>query len=228
MRKEISRAALAAASAVLLAAASVSCENVGGPVPAPEENGAVSWTPSHEAYDIRVGETVVIGGTLLYADGRAEAMDAFSTSENPDIAKADGGYAVVGVAPGRAAVNAEVRIGRSGARPSEQAVFGRRVYVNVAPEDRRLENLELSPAEVTLARGESVSITVSAVYPDGTRKEVSPSLCSWEAEDDGAQHVTYEPGRVTSRQGGGWTVIRASYSESGKTVSGTMRVTSVD
>lgn len=228
MRKEFSRPAFAAAAAAFLAAASVSCENVDAPVPALEENGAVSWTPSYEAYDIRVGETVVIGGTLLYADGRTEAVDAFSTSENPDIAKADGGYAVVGVAPGRAAVNAEVRTGRSSARPSEECVFGKRVYVNVAPEDRRLLALELSPAEAVLARGESVSITVSAVYPDGTRKEVSPSLCVWEAEDDGAQHVTYEPGRVISRQGSGWTVIRASYSESGRTVSGTMRVTSVD
>ena len=90
-------------------------------------------------------------------------------------------------------------------------------------------SLEVSPSEVTLERGESVRLKVFAVYPDGGRKEIAPSLCRWSVEDDGVQHVIYgSDGVVTACQYSGWTVITASYTESGETVSASSCITTVD
>lgn len=67
-----------------------------------KENTAVSWRPSEESYTIRVGETAKVEGTLLYDDGQTVTLEAFCTSDNPEVVKADGGLGVLGIAPGTA------------------------------------------------------------------------------------------------------------------------------
>lgn len=117
-----------------------------------KEKTAVSWTPSEESYTIRVGETAKVEGTLLYDDGQAVTLEAFCTSDNPEVVRADGG-----------------------------------------------------------------------------RKEIAPSLCRWSVEDDGVQHVIYgNDGVVTACQYSGWTIITASYTESGETASASSCITTVD
>lgn len=67
-----------------------------------KENIAVSWTPSEESYTIRVGETAKVEGTLLYDNGQTVTLEAFCTSDNPEVVRADGGLGVLGIAPGTA------------------------------------------------------------------------------------------------------------------------------
>ena len=64
-----------------------------------KEKTAVSWTPSDESYTIRVGETAKVEGTLLYDDGQTVTLEAFCTSDNPEVVRADGGLGVLGIAP---------------------------------------------------------------------------------------------------------------------------------
>ena len=79
-----------------------------------KEKTAVSWTPSDESYTIRVGETAKVEGTLLYDDGQTVTLEAFCTSDNPEVVRADGGLGVLGIAQGTATVNAQVRLYRNG------------------------------------------------------------------------------------------------------------------
>lgn len=220
---------VAIATAALVAAiAGTSCskeeQNTGF-----KEKTAVSWTPSEESYTIRVGETAKVEGTLLYDDGQAVTIEAFCTSDNPEVVKADGGLGVLGIAPGTATVNAQVRLYRNGNLSAPPTVFEKPVTFTVKAEDKQMMSLEVSPSEVTLERGESVRLKVFAVYPDGGRKEIDPSLCRWSVEDDGVQHVTYgSDGMVTACQYGGWTIITATYTESGETASASSCITTVD
>lgn len=194
-----------------------------------KEKTAVSWTPSDESYTIRVGETAKVEGTLLYDDGQTVTLEAFCTSDNPEVVRADGGLGVLGIAPGTATVNAQVRLYRNGNLSARPTVFEKPVTFTVKAEDKQMMSLEVSPSELTLERGESVRLKVFAVYPDGGRKEIAPSLCRWSVEDDGVQHVIYgSDGVVTACQYSGWTVITASYTESGQTVSASSCITTVD
>lgn len=194
-----------------------------------KENTAISWTPTEESYTIRVGETAKVEGTLLYDDGQTITIEAFCTSDNSEVVRADGGLSVLGIAPGIATVNTQVRLYENGNLSAPASVFEKAVTFTVKAEDKQLMSLEVSPSEVTLERGESVRLKVFAVYPDGGRKEIAPSLCKWSVEDDGVQHVTYgSDGVVTACQYSGWTIMTASYTESGETASASSYITTID
>ena len=147
MRSRFGIVAIATA-AIVAAIAGTSCnkeeQNTGF-----KEKTAISWTPSEESYTIRVGETAKVEGTLLYDDGQTVTLEAFCTSDNPEVVRADGGLGVLGIAPGTATVNAQVRLYTNGNLSAPPTVFEKPVTFTVKAEDKQMMSLEVSPSEVT-------------------------------------------------------------------------------
>lgn len=215
-----------AAAAFMLGAALVSCdreENTNGPAsgPVPED-----WTPERTSVDMHVGESVVIVGDLVYSDGSTRSVTADCSGGEPGIVTAEGGR-ITAVGPGSTSVDATVKVSSGNGAPA--AVFTRSIGVRVSADGDALTGLELSPASVTIARGESFTYRVTAIYGGGGRRDIDPGLCTWSVRDDGTQHLTYTArGEVTGRQGPGETVITATYTRDGTTVSASSTVTVAD
>ena len=215
-----------AAAAFMLGAALVSCdreENTNEPAsgPVPED-----WTPERASVDMHVGESVVIVGDLVYSDGSTRSVTADCSGGEPGIVTAEGGR-ITAVGPGSTSVDATVRVSSGNGAPA--AVFTRSIGVRVSADEGALTGLELSPASVTIARGESFTYSVTAIYGGGVRRDIDPGLCTWSVRDDGTQHLTYTArGEVTGRQGPGETVIIATYTRDGTTVSASSTVTVAD
>ena len=222
------RAAKSAAAAFILGAALVSCdreenaiEPVSGPVPE-------DWTPERTSVDLLVGESVVIGGDLVYSDGSTCHVTAECTGGAPEVVTVQGGR-ITAVGPGSATVQATVKVFDGDDISNPAAVFTRSVSVNVIADEGTMTGLELSPAAVTISRGESFIYKVTVIYGGGGRRDIEPALCSWSAVDDGTQHLTYTAGgEVTGRQGTGDTVITATYTYGETTVSASSTVTVTD
>ena len=186
---------------------------------------AVSWTPAVESLTIFVGETATVSGVTVFDDGTKIEQEALCTSKDDKIVFADGGYSIVGLAPGTAYVSAMVAHYAAGDISAPIAVFQKDIQVTVKGDGTEVTALELSPAEVTLKRGEEVTLKIYASYPDGTKREISPKVCRWSVTDDGEQHIVYDSdGKVRGMQGTGETILTAEYTENGVTVRGSSKI----
>lgn len=186
---------------------------------------AVSWTPAVESLTISVGETATVSGVTVFDDGTKIEQEALCTSKDDKIVFADGGYSIVGLAPGTAYVSAMVAHYAAGDISAPIAVFQKDIQVTVKGDGTEVTALELSPAEVTLKRGEEVTLKIYASYPDGTKREISPKVCRWSVTDDGEQHIVYDSdGKVRGMQGTGETILTAEYTENGVTVRGSSKI----
>lgn len=186
---------------------------------------AVSWTPAVESLSISVGETATVSGVTVFDDGTKIEQEALCTSKDEKIVFADGGYSIVGLAPGTAYVSAMVAHYAAGDICAPIAVFQKDIQVTVKGDGTEVTALELSPAEVTLKRGEEVTLKIYASYPDGTKREISPKVCRWSVTDDGEQHIVYDSdGKVRGMQGTGETILTAEYTENGVTVRGSSKI----
>lgn len=186
---------------------------------------AVSWTPAVESLTIFVGETATVSGVTVFDDGTKIEQEALCTSKDEKIVFADGGYSIVGLAPGTAYVSAMVAHYAAGDISAPIAVFQKDIQVTVKGDGTEVTALELSPAEVTLKRGEEVTLKIYASYPDGTKREISPKVCRWSVTDDGEQHIVYDSdGKVRGMQGTGETILTAEYTENGVTVRGSSKI----
>ena len=186
---------------------------------------AVSWTPAVESLTISVGETATVSGVTVFDDGTKIEQEALCTSKDEKIVFADGGYSIVGLAPGTAYVSAMVAHYAAGDISAPIAVFQKDIQVTVKGDGTEVTALELSPAEVTLKRGEEVTLKIYASYPDGTKREISPKVCRWSVTDDGEQHIVYDSdGKVRGMQGTGETILTAEYTENGVTVRGSSKI----
>jgi hypothetical protein len=186
---------------------------------------AVSWTPNAESLTISVGETATISGETVFDDGTKTEQEALCTSKDESIVFANGGYSIVGLAPGTAYVSARVAYYAAGDISAPIAVFQKDIQVTVKGDGAEVSALELSPAEVTLKRGEEVTLKIYASYPDGTKREISPKVCKWSVTDDGEQHIIYDSdGKVRGMQGTGETILTAEYTENGVTVKGSSKI----
>ena len=186
---------------------------------------AVSWTPAVESLTIFVGEAATVSGVTVFDDGTKIEQEALCTSKDEKIVFADGGYSIVGLAPGTAYVSAMVAHYAAGDISAPIAVFQKDIQVTVKGDGTEVTALELSPAEVTLKRGEEVTLKIYASYPDGTKREISPKVCRWSVTDDGEQHIVYDSdGKVRGMQGTGETILTAEYTENGVTVRGSSKI----
>ena len=186
---------------------------------------AVSWTPAVESLSISVGETATVSGVTVFDDGTKIEQEALCTSKDEKIVFANGGYSIVGLAPGTAYVSAMVAHYAAGDICAPIAVFQKDIQVTVKGDGTEVTALELSPAEVTLKRGEEVTLKIYASYPDGTKREISPKVCRWSVTDDGEQHIVYDSdGKVRGMQGTGETILTAEYTENGVTVRGSSKI----
>ena len=186
---------------------------------------AVSWTPNAESLTISVGETATVSGETVFDDGTKTEQEALCTSKDDKIVFADGGYSIVGLAPGTAYVSAWVAYYAAGDISAPIAVFQKDIQVTVKGDGTEVTALELSPAEVTLKRGEEVTLKIYASYPDGTKREISPKVCRWSVTDDGEQHIIYDSdGKVRGMQGTGETILTAEYTENGVTIRGSSKI----
>lgn len=151
--------------------------------------------------------------------GTESTIDGLCTGTDEAVLYTDGGWDVVALAPGTAVVNAEVRFYNHGIS-SPSSVFRQTVNVTVIPEDRVLAGLDAGAKSLTMKRGDSVILSVDAVYADGSRKRLSPMLLGWSVQDEGAQHVTYNvmTGEVRACQTGGPTELTVSFTENGTEV----------
>lgn len=182
----------------------------------------VSWTPERMSYTIHIGESVTVDGTLAYSNGKTQSMKGLCTSLNPSVVRASESFEALGMELGTAKVLAKVSF-------TDQAgavqVFDSEVTIEVVPEAGDPVRLELVPDDITIGRGESFIYTVTVVYQDGRRKEIAPSLCDWDVEDDGAQHLSYgKDGKITGMQGPGETVVTATYDKEGPRIRASSRV----
>ena len=190
-----------------------------------EPSKAVSWTPFEESLTLSVGETATINGETVYSDGSKIEETALCTSKNENIVFADGGYKIIGLAPGTAYVDARVAYYAVGNLSTPEALFQKEIKVTVVSSGTELSGLELSPAEVSIKRGDEVAFKVFATYADGSRREISPRVCKWNATDDGAQHIVYDSdGKVRGMQGTGETILIAEYTEDGVTANASAKI----
>ena len=185
----------------------------------------VSWTPTKTTYTMHVGETISVEGILVFSNGQETVINGHCSSLNPEIIRANNGMSALAVGLGSAKMTAFVRFSNPKDVSEFTQVFESEISVEVVAEQKAISKLELSPSEITLARGESFTYKVTAIYEDGKRKEIDPTLCEWSAEDDGSQHLTYGfDGKVTGHQGNGETIITATYSKEGTIVKASSRV----
>ena len=197
----------------------VSCqEKIEEPVPQPKE--PQSWTVASSEVTYKSGETFRVNGTLVDAMGMESTIDGFCTSTDDSVLYADGGWDVVALAPGTAVINSEVRFYNHGiSKPS--SLFQQTVNVTIVPEDRILTGLNAGAMSRTMKRGDSVILTVEAIYANGERKRIHPMLLEWDVKDDGIQHVTYvkRTSEIRAHQEGGPTELTVSFTENGIKVS---------
>lgn len=189
----------------------------------------VSWTPNTREITILPGESAKIYGTVVFSDGRTtpdiEAVNI--NAESRDVVWTNGGWEVVGWAPGTDTVTANVRMGGSWEGQKE---FFQNVTVNVVNPSEPITALEISPASATLKHDETIHFKFYAVYA-GSRREISPVVCDFEVSDDGSQHLSYtfsgKEAYVDTAQETGETYVTATYTENGVTVSATSVISTV-
>ena len=184
----------------------------------------VSWTPNQTSYTVHIGDVISVEGVLKLSNGQEMIVPGLCTSLNPDVIKAENSFEALAFGLGTAKIKAVVRFSDPKDVNDYTHVFESEISAEVVAYSSEISSLEISPADVTIAHGESFTYQVTAVYTDGKRKMIDNSLCEWTHEDDGEQHLTYTLGIVTGYQGEGETIITATYNKEGKSVSASGRV----
>lgn len=215
----------AAAMPLLAVLCLASCESENLPTKFNTQTIPVSWAPYEEEITIAVGETAMVAGLTTYDDGSTCEVNAICTSRDDEVILAEGSFKILGLAPGTAYVDARVAYYAADDVDNPIAVFQKDIKVTVTGSGSEVTSLELSPAEVSLKRGDEVTLKVFVTCADGTKREISPKVCKWSVTDDGEQHVIYDSdGNVRGMQGTGDTVLTAKYTEGGVTVKGSSKI----
>lgn len=170
------------------------------PVPGPTTPEVVSYRYSTEHVSLAPGESASLTVTAVYKDGTTKDVTAscglYSTNE--EVATISGG-----TISAKAAGTARITMGSVPNSVGLPAPVTVTVSGNAAPAPAPapapvVERYEYSPSSLTLMEGESAGLTVTAVYTDGSRKDVTAS-CGLYSTDTG----------IASIQGGTVTGVRA-------------------
>jgi uncharacterized protein YjdB len=158
---------------------------------------------SHKNVNIQIGDSNQITLTAVYKDGTTTDVTSKAdwSSSSKDIADVNSGY-VLGVATGTATITAK---------------YGTRstiIYVSVGV----LKSLTVDQEKLVLKKGNSTSLKATAVYTDGTTKDVTADI-NWMSSND--KVVSVDAGNVKA-VASGETSITAQLD--GKTITVSVQV----
>ena len=141
---------------------------------------------------VAVGESASLVATGRYADGSTDDLtDSVEwSSDDTGVADVDGGV-VTAVGPGTVAVTA-----------GEDGVTGM-ARITVEPEGAELTSLAITPEKETLAPDETLELTATGTYDDGTSVDLTDAA-SWTTSD--ADVAASDAGLVTASAPGTATI----------------------
>ncbi len=163
------------------------------PSPAPGAPEAVSYRYSVSSLSLRAGETAGLTVTAVYADGTTKDVTGSCGlySTDTEVATVSGGTVTA-----RKTGTARISMGTVPNSVGLPAPVTVTVTEQAAPV---VASYAISPASLSMAEGETAGLTVTAVYTDGSRKDVTGS-CGLYSTDTGV--ATVSGGIVTAQKAG--------------------------
>ncbi|MFV8413777.1 Ig-like domain-containing protein [Vibrio owensii] len=154
---------------------------------------AIQVTPS--TVDLAKGETEQLTATAIYSDGTSTTVTDSVVWVSSDSSKAS--VTKAGVLKGENVGSTTVIAKIDGISISSNAV-------KVTSTDAVIQKIQVSPAAVSVAKGQTQQLTATGLYSDGTSHSLT-GLATWEAESTTTATVTPE-GLLTGESVGTTTV----------------------